>query len=87
MPNLVDPATLRLHPIADVFPEMAEDEYTALVTNIRQHGIRRPLLVHQGAVVDGRHRWRAACELGIQCPIEEWDGTGDLEELAVSLNL
>jgi ParB-like chromosome segregation protein Spo0J len=62
------------HPIAALFPEFSESDFAALKEDIRQHGVRVPILVHGGEILDGRHRYRACKELGIPCPVVEWNG-------------
>jgi hypothetical protein len=62
------------HPVATLFPEMPPDEFAALKTNIRIHGLKLSILVHGGEILDGRHRYRACQELNIPCPTVEWTG-------------
>lgn len=78
---------LTLHPIADLFPRMPNDEFEALKEDIRIHGVRQPILIHDGQILDGRHRWEAAQKLRIECPTIEWDGRGSLIDTVVSMNL
>lgn len=57
---------LRLHPRASVVPEMAADEYQAFLSDLARRGVVDPLQVTPGGVlVDGRHRLRAARDLGL----------------------
>ena len=56
---------LNLHSMTRAFPPMDDAEYAALKADVAANGILQPLLVWQGAVVDGRHRLAAATELGI----------------------
>jgi hypothetical protein len=65
---------LSLHPVATLFPDMPAREFAALVEDIRQHGVKVPVLVHGGQILDGRHRYRACQQLGIPCPQTEWTG-------------
>jgi ParB-like chromosome segregation protein Spo0J len=65
---------LTVHPIADLFPAMAAEQFAALIEDIRQHGVKVPILVHKKQILDGRHRYKACCELGIKCPSVEWNG-------------
>jgi N6-adenosine-specific RNA methylase IME4 len=61
-----DPRRLRLHPRADLVPEMRPGEYHALLADIEAHGLREPLSVTPaGVVLDGRHRLRAAIDLNL----------------------
>ena len=44
-----------------------EDEFEMLKTSMREDGFTTPVLVlTDGAIVDGEHRWRAAQELGMK---------------------
>lgn len=53
---------------------MTEGEFSALVEDIKQHGQKEPVLLFEGLVVDGRHRWSACAALGIEPECTEWDG-------------
>lgn len=64
--RLVSPAFLRVHPSASLVPDMRAGEYAELLADIRQRGILTPLDVLGEVVLDGRHRLRAASELGIK---------------------
>jgi ParB-like chromosome segregation protein Spo0J len=48
-----------VHPAASLFPLMEGDAFTELVESIRQHGVRQPVVLHDGMLVDGRNRCRA----------------------------
>lgn len=57
---------LREHPAASLVPAMSADEYESFRADIAARGIWKPLEISKGGVVlDGRHRLRAARELGI----------------------
>jgi ParB-like chromosome segregation protein Spo0J len=56
---------LTLHPLAELFPPMSDDDYRALKADIARRGQLNPITVQHDQVLDGRHRWRACCELGI----------------------
>jgi ParB-like chromosome segregation protein Spo0J len=62
------------HPVALLFPELPASDYEALKEDIRRHGVKVPILVHGGQILDGRHRYRACRELGIRCLVVEWNG-------------
>jgi hypothetical protein len=53
------------HPIAGLFPEIDAVEYRALKEDIREQGLREPIWLYQGKIIDGRHRFRACLELRI----------------------
>jgi len=50
------------HPIASIFPLLGEEDLKALAADIAQNGLREPVVLYEGKVLDGRNRWRA-CEL------------------------
>jgi ParB-like chromosome segregation protein Spo0J len=77
---------MKIHPLADIFPRMPAAEFDALKADIEQHGVREPVWTHDGQLIDGRHRWRACDELGIECPTREYEGA-DVAAFVVSLNL
>lgn len=77
---------LPAHPAADIFPMMSDEEFTALVSDIQQHGQRDPIVVHDGAILDGRNRYSACMKLGIEPVTEEWSGDDPLS-FVVSKNL
>ena len=83
---------MRIHPLADLYPAMTEDEFKSLTSDIHQNGLRQPILLHpDGSILDGRHRWRAIDDLADQGVIVEphfmeWDKRGDLVSLIHSLN-
>jgi hypothetical protein len=53
---------------------MGEDEFQALVADIGKNGQREPIVVHEGEVLDGRHRLKACQELGIEPIVKGWAG-------------
>ncbi len=62
-----------IHPICKMFPEMSEDQFQALKEDIRLNGIHEFGLLYEGMVLDGRHRYRACLELGIEMTFGEHD--------------
>lgn len=75
-----------VHPIATIFPPMSEPEFQALKEDIQQYGLREPVWLFEGKVIDGRHRLRACTELGEPIRTEVYDGF-DATAFVVSLNL
>jgi ParB-like chromosome segregation protein Spo0J len=78
---------MEFHEVASVFPPMGERDYQALRADIAQNGLKQPVILHEGKLVDGRHRYRACIELGIEPRLMEWDGEGSLVAFVVSMNL
>lgn len=81
---------MQYHEVANLFPMMNDDEYAALVADIHQHGQREPIWTHEGRIIDGRNRYAACNDLGIQPIVREYTGATDTAALisfVVSLNL
>jgi hypothetical protein len=66
--------TLEIHPIANMLPRLGCAEFAILVEDIRNHGLREPIWLYQGRVLDGRHRLEACRLLGIEPETKAYDG-------------
>ena len=64
------------HRFADVFPSLDPDQFKALVTSIRDHGLRQPLVLFEGQILDGRNRYKACDEAAVKPEYETFEGTG-----------
>lgn len=51
------------HPLANLFPLIEGGDFDALVDDIREHGVRDPIVMLDGLVLDGRNRYRALIDL------------------------
>jgi len=78
-------AALEAHPIANAYRDMTPDEYTMLKADIAKNGVRVPGWLYEGKILDGRHRYRAAIEVGKPCPMQSYSGD-DPRAFAASLN-
>jgi hypothetical protein len=78
-----------VHPAADVFPMMSDDELKALGEDIKANGLTSPIVIDgNGAVLDGRNRLEAAERAGVILG-ERYHHrhTGDPAALIISLNI
>lgn len=57
------------HPLSAAFPAMAADDFQALKDSIMEIGVQNPVTLFEGMVIDGWHRYSAATELGMDCPM------------------
>lgn len=57
---------LERHPLSALFPDMGEAEFEELVAHMAEYGQQKTILLYEGQVVDGWHRYRACMELGIE---------------------
>jgi len=79
---------MKVHPLADLFPQIEGRELEELVDDIRNNGLRVPIVLdREGRLLDGRNRLRACRAAGVEPRFETWDGRGAVAELIVSLNL
>ncbi len=79
------PHDLQSHPIADAFPMMADTEFDELVADIKANGVREPIVLYEGKILDGGIATGAQAA-GVECPRTEYQGTDPIEYV-VSLNL
>lgn len=65
--------TYPIHPLAAAFPEMAAEEFADLKASIKDHGLRHPVVLLEGQILDGRNRDAACVELKIPPFYREYD--------------
>jgi hypothetical protein len=82
----VQMSALPYHPLANIFPLLDCGELAAQADDIRINGLREPIVLFEGAILDGRNRYRACAEAGIDARLETYDGNDPLAYV-VSLNL
>lgn len=75
------------HPAAELFPLTAGAEFETLVKDIREHGQREPIVLHDETILDGRNRYRACLEADVVPRFIDWDGQGSVESFIISKNL
>lgn len=59
------------HQLSAAFPAMADEDFKGLKDSIENIGVQNPITLFEGMVVDGWNRYKAANELGIECPVRE----------------
>jgi hypothetical protein len=65
---------LQIHPLSSVLPSMPEEELNELAAHIKENGLREPITLYAGKILDGRHRY-AACEMaGVEPKFVEFEG-------------
>lgn len=76
-----------VHPVADLFPMLADDELAELADDIKQRGLLQPVVLDEdGRVLDGRNRL-AACELAGVDPDFTIYGGDDPDGYALAVNI
>ena len=64
--NVQGGSMLLEHKYAKLFPPMGAEEYEALKASIKEEGLNEPIALYKGKILDGRNRYRAIRELGIE---------------------
>jgi hypothetical protein len=81
-----EPQPLGFHPAADLFPLLQGEEYEAFRDNVARQGLLEPIWLCEGQILDGRNRWRACQDLGIEPAFRQYHGD-DPWAFVVSMNL
>jgi ParB-like chromosome segregation protein Spo0J len=74
------------HPLAEIFPPLEGEEFSALAEDIKANGLRSPVVLFEGKILDGRNRWKACERIGVKPKTIEYRGDDPLGYV-ISLNL
>lgn len=66
--------TYEAHELALVFPPMSEPEFAAFKQDIREQGQQEAIILYEGKILDGLHRYRACQELGREPRVVRFEG-------------
>jgi ParB-like chromosome segregation protein Spo0J len=78
---------LKAHPYAEQFQLMEGAEYERFKRDLGRNGLIDPITVHDGVILDGRNRYRACRELGIEPRTVPWSGPGSILAFVLSRNV
>jgi len=67
---------LEFHDVANIFPMMVGEDYCLLRDDIKMHGLLEPIILFEGKILDGRNRYTACLDLGIEPAYIEWHENG-----------
>ena len=73
--------------LALAFPPLSPARYARLLASIRAHGLRRPIVVWRGRVIDGLHRLKACLEAGVEPRYEVLDDDADPFQYLAGVNI
>ena len=74
------------HPLANIFPLIEGQAYQDLMADVMKYGVREPIWLYEGKVLDGRNRLRAAEAMGATYDTRVYEGD-DPAGFVISLNL
>src|SRR6266536_1562639 len=77
---MLDPITelpddLQPHPLALQFRPFTDDEFADLVADITANGQHLPIMLYEGKVLDGWHRYQACIKAGVRPRGEQYTGS------------
>lgn len=79
-------ASYEMHELCTAFPLMKNDQFMALVSDIRENGLLEPIVLYEGKILDGRNRYTACVNAMVEPRFEEYQGTDPLR-FVISKNL
>ena len=77
------------YPISDLaylFPDMTDAQFERLVKSIQANGLRVPITVWRGEIIDGRHRYAACLRAGVEPRFEYLDDDEDPVQFVLDKN-
>ena len=78
--------SLKFHPLASLFPKMDAEQFAAFTEDVQTHGVREPIVLYEGKVLEGRHRYYASIATGVEPRFQTYDGD-DPVGYVISMNL
>src|SRR3982751_6115188 len=86
MTELAATTTLDFHPLSAIFPLVEGIQFDELVADVKAFGLREPILIFEGKVLDGRNRYRACVAAGVEPTFVVYQGDDPIAYV-ISLNL
>lgn len=71
---------MEYHELANIFPMMSADEFSALLSDMARNGYDQtaPIILYDGKILDGRNRQKAADEIGLKPFYQDYQGNDPL---------
>ena len=70
--------TYDFHRYANIFPLLEGEAFERLAADILDNGLIEPVVLYDGAILDGRNRYRACQHVGVPARFVEYDGDNPL---------
>lgn len=83
---MLEKTQIAFHPLADVLPLIEGTEFDQLVASVKVNGLRDPIIIFEGKILDGRNRYRACLKAGVEPHTENFSG-GDPVLFVIDRNL
>lgn len=78
---------MEFHEVANFFPLLTGDEFEEFKQDIKENGLLEPIWIYEDKIIDGRNRYRACMELGVDPQYRTWQNEGgSLVRFVVSMN-
>ena len=78
---------MKRHPLSEVWGDIPPDQFAELVEDVREHGVRDPVVCHDEMILDGWHRYRAAGKADQSCKFIALSDNDDPADFVISRNL
>jgi hypothetical protein len=65
---------LELHPLCTLFPRLTGADFNTLRDDIAANGLREPIIMHDGMILDGGNRYRACVDAGVKPKFAKFSG-------------
>ena len=77
---------MKPHQLCSAFPPMSDADFASLSEDIKANGLRDPITVYEGMVLDGWHRFQVCAEIAIEPRFVQFTD-GDPASFVLSKNL
>lgn len=79
---------MEFHKLSEYFPMLPKEEFKKLKESIREHGLREAIVTLNGKILDGRNRYKACKEVGVEPRFEQYNpGESDALDFVVDMNM
>ena len=83
----VDGVDYSVHPIALLFPLIEGEDFSAFVADVKERGVRHPVIRRGTEIIDGRNRLRAGLAAGVTIPFEDLPANDHPVKVIMSENI
>ena len=77
---------MEIHELANIIPNMSDEEYQALKLDIQTNGLLNPIMLYENKILDGRNRYKVCQELNIEPKYETYEGNSPVSYV-ISINI